>query len=189
MVLTLNNNSCLEQWKRLLRLLFTCRQAVQERPSLFLDLFKVLRFQLAHCADMEGELFDMREVGGGFLRPLFSRFRISLDDFDGKWKSDLVDELEDLQEFLQKEFDWQIDGSYVKRGMLELEDGEQVEMDMNGADEDDELGEYAPAIVELTAEQLKQLTGSEIGTTKTEADSASEESEEEADLDDMDTRF
>ncbi|KAI8936780.1 hypothetical protein NX059_006025 [Plenodomus lindquistii] len=189
MVLTLNNNSCLEQWKRLLRLLFTCQQAVKERSTLFLDLLKVLRLQLAHCADMEGELFDMKEVGGGFLKPLFSRFRSTLDDFDGKWKSDLVDEVEEVQEFLQKEFGWQIDGSYVKRGMLELEDGERVEMDMNGADEDDESGEYAPAIVELTPDQLKQLNGGDNGTTKDKADSTSEESEEEADLDDMDTRF
>ncbi|KAF2852771.1 hypothetical protein T440DRAFT_17761 [Plenodomus tracheiphilus IPT5] len=189
MVLTLNNNSCLEQWKRLLRLLFTCRQAVKERSNLFLDLLKVLRLQLAHCADMEGDLFDMNEIGGGFLKPLLSRFRITLDDFDGKWKSDLVDELEDLQEFLQKEFNWQLDGSYVKRGMLELEDGEQVEMDMNGADEDEELGEYAPAVVDLTPEQLKRLNGSDIGTAEDKADNGSEESEEEADLDDMDTRF
>ncbi|KAH9877654.1 hypothetical protein IAQ61_003022 [Plenodomus lingam] len=190
MVLTLNNNSCLEQWKRLLRLLLTCRQAVKERSGLFLDLLKVLRLQLAHCADMEGELFDMKEVGGGFLKPLFSRFRLTLDDFEGNWKSDLVDQMETLQEFLQKAFGWHIDGSYVKRGILELEDGEQVEMDMNGADEEDELGEYAPAVVELTQEQLKVLNGSGIGTAKSKADSSpEEESEDEADLEDMDTRF
>ncbi|CBX99744.1 hypothetical protein LEMA_P073330.1 [Plenodomus lingam JN3] len=190
MVVTLNNNSCLEQWKRLLRLLLTCRQAVKERSGLFLDLLKVLRLQLAHCADMEGELFDMKEVGGGFLKPLFSRFRLTLDDFEGNWKSDLVDQMETLQEFLQKAFGWHIDGSYVKRGILELEDGEQVEMDMNGADEEDELGEYAPAVVELTQEQLKVLNGSGIGTAKSKADSSpEEESEDEADLEDMDTRF
>lgn len=182
MVLTLNNNSCLEQWKRLLRLLFTCRQAVKERCHLFVDLLKTLRIQLVHCADVESELFDLNEVGGGFLRPLFKTFRRGLDEFDGKWKADLVDEFEDLQDYLHKEFGWDFDGSYVKRGMLELEDGEQVEMDMNGADEDDELGEYAPAVVELTAEQMKQLNGSDIGHT-------AEDSEEEADLEDMDARY
>jgi A1 cistron-splicing factor AAR2 len=180
MVLTLNNNSCLEQWKRILQLLFTCRQAIQDRSSFFLELLKVLRTQLAHCADTDAGLFDMNEVGGGFLRPLFTRFRKSLDDFDGKWKSNLVDELEDLQDYLGNTFGWELDNSYLKRGLLELEDGERVEMDVNGADEDDELGDYAPMVVELTPAQLKLMSGGAM---------IGEESEEEADLDDMDTRY
>lgn len=188
MVLTLNNSSCLEQWKRLIQLLFTCQQAVKERSGFFLELLKILRMQLGHCADVETGLFDMNEVGGGFLRPLFARFRRSLDDFDGKWKSDLVDELEEMQDQLQKQFGWELGGSYVKRGLLELEDGERVEMDVNGADEDDELGDFAPMVVELTPEQLKLLNGSKLGPPSDTIGGA-EESEEEADLDDMDTRF
>jgi A1 cistron-splicing factor AAR2 len=188
MVLTLNNNSCLEQWKRILQLLFTCRQAVKERSGLFLELLKILRVQLAHCADTDAGLFDLNEVGGGFLKPLFIRFRKSLDDFDGKWKSDLVDELEDLQEYLQKAFGWELDNSFLKRGLLELEDGERVELDMNGADEDDELGDYAPTLVELTPVQLMLINGTDIGHTE-DTVGAAEESEEEADLDDMDTRY
>jgi A1 cistron-splicing factor AAR2 len=188
MVLTLNNNSCLEQWKRLLQLVFTCQQAVKERSNFFLELLKVLRMQLGHCADVETGLFDLNEVGGGFLRPLFARFRRALDEFDGKWKSDLVDELEELQDKLQKQFGWELNDSYVKRGLLELEDGERVEMDVNGADEDDELGDYAPVVVELTPEQLKLLKGTDIGHTK-DAIGGTAGSEEEADLDDMDTRY
>lgn len=190
MVLTLNNNSCLEQWRRLLRLLFTCRRAIKERPRLFIELLQVLQIQLAHCADMEGELFDMNEVGGGFMRPLLVQFRRNLDDSDGAWKVDIVDELENLQNFVAKEFDWQMDNAYLKRGLLDLEDGERVEMDMDGADEDDELGDFAPAIVELTPSQMKELYGSDVGRTKHTGDGASEdESEEEAGLEGMDTRY
>jgi A1 cistron-splicing factor AAR2 len=184
MVLTLNNNSCLEQWKRLLGLLFTCRQAVKERPHIFIELLKTLRLQLSHCADMEAGMFDMNEQGGGFLKPLLRKFRKALDDFDGKWKADLVDEFDELQDFLQEEYDWKLDDSYVKHGMLELEDGERVEMDVNGADEDDETGEYAPTVVELTSDQLKDLRGSGGVIETSEGDE-----EEDADLDDMDTRF
>lgn len=183
MVLTLNNNSCLEQWKRLLGLLLTCQSAVKERFHLFLELLRTLRLQLAHCGDMDASMFDLNEQGGGFLRPLLRRFRKGLDEFDGKRKADIVDEFDDLQEFLQREFGWQLDDSYVKRGMLELEDGEQVEMDMNGVDEDDETGDFAPTVVELTPAQLKQLNGGNAGH------SLSDESEEEADLDEMDTRY
>ncbi|KAL1610372.1 hypothetical protein SLS60_002039 [Paraconiothyrium brasiliense] len=180
MVLTLNNNSCLEQWKRLLSLLLTCRTAVTDRFHLFLELMRTLRLQLSHCGDMDASMFDLNEHGGGFLRPLLRKFRKGLDDVDGKRKSDIMDEFDALQEFLQKEFRWQLDDSYVKRGMLELEDGEQVEMDMNGADEDDETGDFAPTIVELTPAQLKKLDGS---------NALVDESEEEADLDEMDTRY
>ena len=37
----------------------------------------------------------------------------------------------------------------LKRGMVQLEDGEQVELTMEGADEEDEMGEYAPTVVDL----------------------------------------
>ncbi len=185
MVLTLNNNSCLEQWKRLLVLLLTCTQAIKQRSQLFHELLKTLRSQLSHCADTEGDLFDLGEASGGFLRPLFSRFRQSLDELDGKWKADLVDELEDLQDFLHQEFGWELDGSYVKRGMLELEDGERVEMDVNGADEDDERGEYAPTVVELTPAQMKHINGADANMPNNATANTNEESEEEAGIGEM----
>jgi A1 cistron-splicing factor AAR2 len=101
----------------------------------------------------------------------------------------LVDELEDLQDYMQEEFGWQPEGSYLKRGMLELEDGERVEMEVNGADADDELGDYAPTVVDLTPEQQKLLNGSDIGNVKETSSDDDEESEDDIDLDDMDTRY
>jgi A1 cistron-splicing factor AAR2 len=188
MVLTLNNNSCLEQWKRLLTVLFTCRKAIKERAHLFTELLETLKLQLGHCADMEAGMFDMNEHGGGFLKPLLRRFRKALDEFDGGWKADLVDEFDELQEFLQREFGWELDDSFVKRGMLELEDGEQVEMDVNGADEDDEAGEYAPVVVDLTPSQLKALNDDHTPGSDS-AENSDQVSEEDADLEDMDTRY
>lgn len=184
MILTLNNNSCLEQWKRILALLFTCRLAIKERSQLFLELLRTLRGQLSHCEDMDG-FFDMNEAGGGFLRPLLKKFRNNLDDFDGKWKSDMMDELDELEDHLHKQFGWERGDSFVKRGMLDLEDGERVEMDVDDADEDDESGDYAPTVVELTPAQLKDLHRSDAGYEK----NAAEDSEDEADLDNMDERY
>ena len=92
---------------------------------------------------------------------------------------------------MEKEFGWQPEGSYLKRGMLELEDGERVELEVNGADAEDEVGDYAPTIVDLTPEQHKMLHGTESEPTKnTKGDAhADEESEDDVDLDDMDTRY
>jgi A1 cistron-splicing factor AAR2 len=77
-----------------------------------------------------------------------------------------------------------IHSSSAKRGMLDLEDGERVEMDVNDASEDEESGDYAPTVVELTPAQLKELNGGDADSEKNTADS-----EEEADLDDMDERY
>ncbi|KAF2006895.1 AAR2 domain-containing protein [Amniculicola lignicola CBS 123094] len=189
MVLTLNNNSCLEQWQRLLGLFFTCRQAVKERSHLFIELLKTLRLQLSHCTDMETVIFDLAEPNGGFLRPLLRKFRLGLDDFGGKAKVDVVDEFDELQEFLKEKFGWELDDSFVKHGPLQLEDGEQVELDVNGADEDDETGEFAPIIVDLTPAQIRELSREGGNQAVTEKKPDDEDDAEESDLEDMDTRF
>ncbi|KAH7139360.1 A1 cistron-splicing factor [Dendryphion nanum] len=187
MILTLNNNSCLEQWKRLLGVLFTCRQAIKERTYLFLELLKGLRLQLSHLGDMEASMFDLNEHNGGFLPPLLRRFKKTLDELEGNWKMNLVNAFEELEDFVKTEFGWNLDDSYVKRGLLELEDGERVEMDVNGADEDDETGEYAPTIVDLTPEQMKALQGHRNNGGAQIAEL--EEEEDDAELEDMDTRY
>lgn len=191
MVLTLNNNSCLEQWKRMLKLLLTCQQAVKERKVLFVELIRLLRVQLGQCPSAEGDMFGMNEARGGFLRPLLTNFRKYIDESAGTWKADLVEELDELQEYLEKEFGWQLEYSYVRRGFVDLEDGERVEMDMNDADEDDEQGEYAPVVVDLTPAQLKELdqnNGSDVGH-RSDSIGDSSESEDDTELEDMDTRF
>lgn len=187
MVLTLNNNSCLEQWKRMLKLLLTCQQAVKERKVLFVELIRLLRVQLGQCPSAEGDMFGMNEARGGFLRPLLTNFRKYIDESAGTWKADLVEELDELQEYLEKEFGWQLEYSYVRRGFVDLEDGERVEMDMNDADEDDEQGEYAPVVVDLTPAQLKELdqnNGSDVGH-RSDSIGDSSESEDDTELEDM----
>lgn len=188
MVLTLNNNSCLEQWKRLLTLLLTCKQAIKERYNLYIEVIRTLRVQLGHCGDMEGSMFDLNEHGGGFLKPLLHKFRKNLGELEFRRKPDMMIDFEDLQDYVLKEFGWDLDDSrYLKRGMIDLEDGERVEMDMNGADEDDEAGEYAPLVVELTSAQRKALNGDSADAAGGAADDDFQEDDQ--DIDQMDTRY
>ncbi|KAJ9649513.1 hypothetical protein H2199_000288 [Coniosporium tulheliwenetii] len=203
MVLTLNNHSCLEQWKRVLGLLFTCISAVGQRPGFFVRAIQTLQLQLRHCGDVEGGCLICGRRGGA-VEGLVRRFRKGLEEVEGVGKVDVVDELEELEEYLREEFGWEFEGEFVRRGMLELEDGERVEMEMSGYEEDDESGEYAPMVVELTPAQASALDVGDAGTlslperlhkVKRESKSESEESEEaeesedEQDLDDMDARF
>ncbi|OCK86321.1 hypothetical protein K432DRAFT_376828 [Lepidopterella palustris CBS 459.81] len=182
MILTLNNNSCLEQWKRLLSLLLTCRDAVKERATLFVEVLQTLRVQLAHCGDAEGGLFDMSDEGGRLLKTLLRGFRKRLEEINGQAKVDVMDVLEDLEGSLKEGFGWELDDSFVKRGMLELEDGEQVEMEINGIDEEDESGEYAPVVVELTTAQMRLLEGNQLGSEITPEESDDGDEVEDVDM-------
>jgi A1 cistron-splicing factor AAR2 len=209
MVLTINNFSCLEQWKRIIELLFTCKRAVATRSDLFISAIAALRLQLQHCKDAEGGLIDLADESGSLLKGLLVRFRRGIQSMSGIELQDVIDELDDLEEYLKQEHGWQFGGSFVKTGLLELEDGEQVRMDTTAFDEDDETGEFAPQVVELTPQQAKMLNIQDTGDLPTsmsraslkdvetddeedESDAesaASGESEAAGDIEDMDARF
>lgn len=158
MILTLNNYSALEQWRRILSLVFTCKAAVNTNPDFFVRLIATLKLQLQHSFDADGGgLFDMSDDGAGFLKSLLIRFKRTLEQLPGSKKQDVMDELEDLQDYLQETHGWQMEGQFARSGLVQLEDGEEVEMDVNPNDEDDEEGEYAPQIVDLSPEQMKLL--------------------------------
>ncbi|KAK5011153.1 hypothetical protein LTR28_005266, partial [Elasticomyces elasticus] len=89
MVLTLNNYSCLEQWKRILSLLFTCKDATNTHPNLFIKAISTLRLQLQHCQDDEGGLFDLTE--DTLLGELLRRFRQGLEQLRGLEVQDVMD--------------------------------------------------------------------------------------------------
>lgn len=147
MVLTLANYSCLEQWKRLLTVAMTCKEALGEIEGYFVEVLDILSLQLKHADDVEGGLFELRdEVGSAWLRALIERFSENVKESGG---TQLNRAREEFEKEMKENFDWEGKGSVVRRGMLEMEDGERVEVAMDGVDEDEEKGEYAPVVVEL----------------------------------------
>lgn len=153
-VLTLMNFSSLEQWKRLLGLILTCKAAIKEREGFFVKVIHLLRLQLSHCDDVEGGLFEMGgDDGGIILRNLLIKFKKSLDEIDPSGNTTVYKEFARLESWVKSEYDWELfRGSIVRRGMVELEDGEQVELEMKGTEEEDETGEYAPVVVDIGEE-------------------------------------
>ncbi|RJE25611.1 AAR2 family [Aspergillus sclerotialis] len=150
MVLTLMNYSCLQQWKRLLGLLLTCRTAIKDRELFFRDVLKLLLLQLQRCDDLEGGFFEVdSDEGGEFLRKLLIKFSMYVGEIVGGEESAVKTELARLEDWVKSEFGWELQPEpIVRRGMLQLEDGEQVEMEISG-NEDEETGEYAPLVVDL----------------------------------------
>jgi A1 cistron-splicing factor AAR2 len=152
MVLTMMNYSCLQQWKRLLELILTSRTAILDREDFMSEFLQILSLQLQRCDDVEGGLFEIDgDEGGAFLRNLLMKFRQSVDDLVGDdADSTIKQELDNLEEWVKAEYDWDLHrGAVVRQGILQLEDGEQVEMDWDGNDEDEETGEYAPLVVDM----------------------------------------
>ncbi|KAI1963265.1 hypothetical protein LOZ58_002097 [Ophidiomyces ophidiicola] len=151
MILTLMNFSCMEQWKRLLSLVLTCRSAITEREPFFVEVLQLLRLQMRHFDDVEGGLFEMDgDDSGILLRKLLTTFKQSVEDIQSGYGTKVKEELACMEAWVISQYGWELSrDSIVRRGLVELEDGEQVEMELNGAEAEDETGEYAPLIVEL----------------------------------------
>lgn len=146
MVLTLANYSCLEQWKRILSVLLTCKAALIEAEMFFVKVVKVLHDQLRRIEDVEGGLFDLAdEMGSKWLRQLLRSLRTNVDEIQAKHVAVVLGELE---KWLEAEYDWTDGKNMLMKGMVQLEDGEMVEVQLDGWDEEEEDGEYAPVVVE-----------------------------------------
>lgn len=150
MVLTVANYSCLEEWKRCVGLVLTCKRAVREKEEWFGTFLVLLRRQMERCEDVEGGLFDLRDEGGAYLKSLLKGFKMTLGKvFEDAEGEQVKKEMEELEAFMKSEYGWELGDEFVRRGMLELEDGEQVEMETEEMDGEDERGEYAPVVVDL----------------------------------------
>ena len=151
LVLTLANYSCMEEWRRILGLALTCRELLVRREDFFLEFLGVLGLQLRHFEDVDGGLFDLGDSGSeNYLKGLLRGFRKVLDqELGGSQGNDLRQAMKELEDWLMDAWSWQLGDSVLKRGMVQLEDGESVELELNGVDEDEERGEYAPMVVEL----------------------------------------
>jgi A1 cistron-splicing factor AAR2 len=151
--------------------------------------------QLQHCQVAEGGLFDLADESGSLLKKLLHKFKVGLKEVSGMGKSDVVDELDELENYLRGEHGWQIDSDFLRKGMLELEDGEKVEMEVPGYEEEDESGEYAPTVVDLTDEEMAALgitPGQKLVSGHSHRKDKYEEeieSEDDQDLEDMDMRY
>ncbi|KAJ5902777.1 hypothetical protein N7495_003305 [Penicillium taxi] len=151
-VLTLMNYSCLQQWKRLLELILTSREAIVTREAFMSDVVSLLLRQLKRCGDVEGGIFDIdRDDGGQFVHNLLIRFKRLVDQvLPDNTESKVKMEFAKLHAWVNEEYDWELTpAAIVKKGMVRLEDGEEVELDLDDNDEYEETGEYAPMIVEI----------------------------------------
>lgn len=164
MTLTMMNYSCLQQWKRLLSIILTSREAIRHRPRFMAATLSLLLLQLQRCDDVEGGLFDMEDGNGEYLRGLLMRFKQAVmevtgdgdGDGDGGDGAEIRAQLGRVEAWVGEQFGWDLERvAIVRRGLVQLEDGEEVELEVDG-DEDEETGEYAPIVVDMGGEEQEQ---------------------------------
>lgn len=150
MILTVANFSCLEEWKRCVELVLTCKKAVSEHQAFFAAFLILLRRQMERCEDVDGGLFDMNDEGGSLLKRWLNVFKRTLSQvFADNEGEDVREEYSELEKTLKRMFGWELGDNFVRRGMLELDDGETVEVSVENMDEEDESGDYAPVVVNI----------------------------------------
>lgn len=156
MTLLLSNWSALQGWKRILDVVFTCQIALGEIPGFFVEVLRVLRAQVGLWDEVEGGLFETEVAdsdgagGGAWLRRLLRKFRSNVLETLGEDGGEVGKEMRSVENLLRERYGWEDLGEGVlRRGMVELEDGERIELSLEGADEEEEKGEWAPVVVEL----------------------------------------
>ena len=76
------------------------------------------------------------------------KFKRSVDELVDGPGSAVKFEFAQLESWVRDEYGWDLNRvAIVRRGMVQLEDGEEVELEI-GDDEDEETGEYAPVVVD-----------------------------------------
>ena len=150
MVLTVANYSCLEEWKRCVGLVLGCKKAIGEKQAFAGAFLMLLRRQIERGEDVERGLFDMSDEGGGLLKAWLRSFKRTIGQVFAETEgSDVKRQMEELEAALRKMYGWELGDEFARRGMVQLEDGEMIEMEVSDMHGEDEDGEYAPVVVDL----------------------------------------
>jgi len=114
---------------------------------LYLELFKVLRIQLEHCDDVDGGLFDISDQRNNSLARDLINFKRHVDE-GNSLPTAVKKQFLRLESSLKESFHWDLSSSYLRKGVVQLEDGEQVELELSDLEDEDERGDFAPVIVD-----------------------------------------
>jgi len=154
----LGNQACIDQWFFLTtRLVLRSFDLITQRPRLARALLQTLHAQLLyHEQYLSGDvLFDLVRDSRHRLRVALITYRSRLDEKLRGLRVRFSSELEavrtaftSLESYLKK-IGWDLESSYVRSGNVMLEDGEVVELGLDDFEDEDERGEFAPAVVHL----------------------------------------
>ncbi|KAI0402942.1 A1 cistron-splicing factor [Xylaria palmicola] len=153
----LGNFSCLEQWFFLAtQLVFRAYGLAVERPRQARGLVQTFHAQLLYNDRyLEGDVFELMPEHARRLRLALTTYRSRLDeelrvlgDACSPDQSAVGVAFSSLESWLLR-LGWDLRAEYVRAGNVMLEDGEVVQAELSDFEDEDERGEFAPAVVEM----------------------------------------
>lgn len=154
----LGNDACVQQWWHMvLNIVLKAFLLPSLRPVLATALLKSLAAQLTYSGswvensplnDDSGRARDLRLSLTVYKRRL-NELLASLGSEATPTQQLVQAAFAAVEEAASSTLDWDISGDYLRKGRVALEDGEEVELEMDDLEAEDERGEFAPEVVEL----------------------------------------
>ncbi|KAK0388430.1 hypothetical protein NLU13_4674 [Sarocladium strictum] len=154
----LGNDACIQQWWHMvLNIILKAYLLPSVRPELTAGLLKSLAAQLKYCGSwVENSPLNDDSTRARELRLSLTIYKRRLNELlaslgpQATPAQQLVHSaLADVEDAVSTTLDWDISGDYLRKGRVALEDGEEVELEMDDLEAEDERGEFAPEVVEL----------------------------------------
>ncbi|KHO01172.1 AAR2 domain containing protein [Metarhizium album ARSEF 1941] len=153
----LGNDASLEQWWfMLLKLLVKSHLLLQEQPLLVASMWRTVAAQITYSSQwMESSVLDNTESRCRELRIGLIVYKRRMEEFLSDDENVVTsDHLSVSTAFSRLEavltdLGWDLSGDYLRKGVVMMEDGEQVELELTDLEAEDERGEWAPELVEL----------------------------------------
>ncbi|RDA83960.1 hypothetical protein CP532_6901 [Ophiocordyceps camponoti-leonardi (nom. inval.)] len=160
----LGNDACVQQWWFVVvRIFLRAHRLIDQRPEFVALMLDALTAQLCHSAYcLDGSLLDSNEAQRRELQVSLIVYRSRMKEVIDAWLcSDSPPLAAAALAFVKLEaavshMGWDLDDNYLRRGNVMLEDGAEVELELDELEAEDERGEFAPEVVELD-EQGRQI--------------------------------
>ena len=152
----LGNVACMEQWGIIVKVVFRAFKLILDLPRFMERFIRAVHAQFAYDeAGLSGSILDNDPNIADDLKRILITFKARLNEKLLGQGSYLTDEqitvgkaFEEMELYLWK-WNWDLRSNYVRTGKVQLEDGEMVDAELSDFEDEDERGEFAPAIVDL----------------------------------------
>ncbi|KAJ0302872.1 hypothetical protein COL5a_000939 [Colletotrichum fioriniae] len=153
----LGNEACIQQWWHMLvSIILKSYTLPLKRPELARSLLQTITAQLVYNERyLDGSVLD---YGPSYARDLrmalivykrrLNEVLLGLNSLATPEQAAVGQAFSELETWVWK-FGWDIRSDYLRKGKTMLEDGEEVELEMDDLEAEDERGEFAAVVVEL----------------------------------------
>ncbi|KAJ0166122.1 Protein AAR2 -like protein [Colletotrichum tanaceti] len=153
----LGNEACIQQWWHMLvSVVLKAYTLPLRRPELACSLLQTITAQLVYNERyLDGSVLD---YGPSYSRDLrmalivykrrLNEVLLTLNSLATPEQAAVGHAFSELETWVWK-FGWDIRSDYLRKGKTMLEDGEEVELEMDDLEAEDERGEFAATVVEL----------------------------------------